>query len=265
MQPVVQINHTVVSLKIQRIFKNIISVSPNFGILDRELSSLFSRSITHHGIIGIVNITAGKLTFNIHRKQEWRSSKRAEFFHSVEIMSPLDHGCRINRDAEFLEKLRYTVEQFIFKDIKFCRFSKFRFRQKNFSMEKTLRLRTSGKNLFYALSTAVMTSREVLSIWILNGDPRAFMKTLQLERCIILCFNWQNCTKQWTYPAQQCELTVHAFSLSSKCVCKAPLKQFPIVLHVLEFAASRVQCKENYCLDGMAYQNWFAISDIVWP
>ena len=60
---------TVVSLKIRRIFKNIISVSPNFGILDRELLSLFSRSITHHGIIGIVNITAGKLTFNIHRKQ----------------------------------------------------------------------------------------------------------------------------------------------------------------------------------------------------
>ena len=60
-------SYTVVSLKIQRIFKNIISVSPNFGILDGELSSLFSRSITHHGIIGIVNITAGKLTFNITR------------------------------------------------------------------------------------------------------------------------------------------------------------------------------------------------------
>jgi len=28
-------------------------------------------------------------------------------------MSPLDHGCRINRDAEFLEKLRYVCNTIV--------------------------------------------------------------------------------------------------------------------------------------------------------
>ena len=120
---------SIVSLKIQRIFKNNISVSPNFSI-QIELSLLFSPSITHHSIIGIADFTAGKLTFTsiaieIEVANVPNSFIRGNYV-TIRSWVPNKQRCRIFRETTvlifiYIAWLHYFICDLLSKTGCFCK------------------------------------------------------------------------------------------------------------------------------------------------